>query len=341
MESLSEELREFMEEQFNPPKRQLAKDMGIDVDELEDAIQGKILNDRVEMLVRVFLDTNGYDKTVKKCFTCNKILPRNSENFYKSGCSGDGLRGVCRKCVNKQERERRKRRKNILEEVTSEYLKGMPENKRKYKVCSTCGVNKKRDRDNYYRNPTALDGLMNQCIKCNIEANRKWVKDNRDTRKEYNKKYYKRNSEKIKSNTDKFRKENPKYMEKWVEENPNKAREAWTVSSNNRRAREAELANTLTVEELDRIKKYFNNSCAYCGISENELKESMQIDHIVPIAREIKGTERTNIVPACASCNQSKGSKKLSEWYPKKSFYTKRRHKNIGKVKEDALFTSN
>lgn len=49
-------------------------------------------------------------------------------------------------------------------------------------------------------------------------------------------------------------------------------------------------------------------SCFYCGASGR-----MTIDHVVPLARGGKH-EADNLVPACQSCNSSKGAKLLEEW---------------------------
>lgn len=50
--------------------------------------------------------------------------------------------------------------------------------------------------------------------------------------------------------------------------------------------------------------------CVYCGVYK---PNQMHIDHVVPIARGGLH-EESNLVSACAKCNQSKGSKLVSEW---------------------------
>lgn len=47
--------------------------------------------------------------------------------------------------------------------------------------------------------------------------------------------------------------------------------------------------------------------CAYCG----DLAE--HLDHVVPLSKGGDDIE-SNIVPACAPCNLSKGAKTLAEW---------------------------
>lgn len=74
---------------------------------------------------------------------------------------------------------------------------------------------------------------------------------------------------------------------------------------------------SLTTKEWQNICERYNYSCAYCGEQTN-----LTIEHIVPILMGGK-TNAANIVPACQSCNSSKQSSDLVEWYTKQSFYSK------------------
>jgi len=58
------------------------------------------------------------------------------------------------------------------------------------------------------------------------------------------------------------------------------------------------------------IKSEFNHCCAYCGSKSKQLT----LDHVLASS---KGgiNSWTNLVPACAKCNGSKGSKNLADWY--------------------------
>jgi DNA-directed RNA polymerase subunit RPC12/RpoP len=58
------------------------------------------------------------------------------------------------------------------------------------------------------------------------------------------------------------------------------------------------------------IKSEFNYRCAYCGSKSKRLT----LDHV--IASSQGGINSwVNLVPACAKCNSSKGSKNLTDWY--------------------------
>lgn len=58
-------------------------------------------------------------------------------------------------------------------------------------------------------------------------------------------------------------------------------------------------------EEL--LLEAYDGKCAYCGV------RAETWDHIIPVS---KGgvTDLWNIVPACKSCNSSKGSRDVYEW---------------------------
>lgn len=67
------------------------------------------------------------------------------------------------------------------------------------------------------------------------------------------------------------------------------------------------------------IKNAWNNCCAYCGNPPIDDK-SLTLDHVKPKARG--GEDRTsNCVPACKSCNHSKGSEDWLTWYHRQTFY--------------------
>lgn len=55
------------------------------------------------------------------------------------------------------------------------------------------------------------------------------------------------------------------------------------------------------------ILERWGHACAYCG------KHATHLDHVEPLSKGGADVE-SNIVPACASCNLSKGAKTLAEW---------------------------
>lgn len=82
----------------------------------------------------------------------------------------------------------------------------------------------------------------------------------------------------------------------------------------NRRARlmSSETLN-ISPEDWSHVLETWHYHCAYCLFPQELLPGVLTIDHVVPLSRgglhDIK-----NVVPACRSCNASKGAKLVSEW---------------------------
>lgn len=65
-----------------------------------------------------------------------------------------------------------------------------------------------------------------------------------------------------------------------------------------------------TFADWHKVVAEFDSRCAYCMRKMRRLTR----DHVVPL---FKGGNHTisNIVPACRSCNSSKGTNTLEEWF--------------------------
>ena len=101
----------------------------------------------------------------------------------------------------------------------------------------------------------------------------------------------------------------------------NKGKERSRRGRQIRRAHEAGVMADFTQEQWEEMLVGFENKCAYCRkeFPPGELEQ----DHIVPVSRGGAYT-KTNVFPACAICNQSKGSK--LDWH------TERRTKEVHNV---------
>jgi 5-methylcytosine-specific restriction endonuclease McrA len=75
-----------------------------------------------------------------------------------------------------------------------------------------------------------------------------------------------------------------------------------------RAKRVAAARNDLTAEEWDAICRAWG-SCAYCSDADSPL----QRDCVLPITRGGRYS-LTNVVPACRSCNASKGNHEVTVW---------------------------
>lgn len=193
----------------------------------------------------------------------------------------------------------------------------------KTKICTSC--NKEQLLICFNKHSRYKDGLHNWCKNCWKIYRLKYNLDNKLEIAASNKKrdteFHLKNPEKAAQNSKKWRESNPQkvidYAEKYLllnkekiaarhrkyrAENPEKGRNATNI----RRARKH--ANGIYQISSKELKTLYASPCIYCGST-----DSIQADHVIPIA---KGGRHSigNLVPACTKCNQSKGSKLLSEW---------------------------
>ena len=107
-------------------------------------------------------------------------------------------------------------------------------------------------------------------------------------------------------------------------ENKNKKSHSDFIGGQKRRGEETPQ---LTHQEWKEIMIYFGGECAYCGCTP---KKNMRLtkDHLVAVKCG-GSTTQVNIVPACASCNSSKGAEDFKEWYMRQQFFSQERLNKI------------
>lgn len=75
--------------------------------------------------------------------------------------------------------------------------------------------------------------------------------------------------------------------------------------------------------------EYFDDSCAYCGIKEEEHRilynQRLHKDHIIHDGSN--GID--NCVPACRKCNCSKSDRPFEEWYKEREYFSDKRYNKI------------
>lgn len=71
----------------------------------------------------------------------------------------------------------------------------------------------------------------------------------------------------------------------------------------------------ITNEEWLLCKEYFNNSCAYCGISYENHKKIYNQDLHKEHVNHVGSNKLDNCVPSCKICNSSKKDKEFLSWY--------------------------
>jgi len=183
------------------------------------------------------------------------------------------------------------------------------------KVCTKCKIEK--DLDSFHKCKHGKYGRVSRCKECLSEMNKVRYQEKRELIREQTKNYYYNNREKhielVMSNPKRL--ENRRklyhtydgYIAGWQKNNPEKLKE-YRLNRGNKK-------HNISKEEWDNCKSYFNDSCAYCGLSENEHYElydqQLHKEHV-----DHEGSnDLSNCVPACKICNSSKREYSLIEWY--------------------------
>lgn len=218
----------------------------------------------------------------KRCSVCKNTYPLTEEYFGRSKRIKDGFRGQCKKC--RREKEYLPNKEKILKK------------------------NKKR----YEENKERILAQQNE-----------YYNKNKEYYQEYNSKYYKKNKDTIKKQASKYYHDNKESLVKrmrinsaiWWSTPKGKAKRKEYKQV--RRAREHSAPSSLTAKEWNATLKHFNYSCAYCLEETSEL----QIEHIIPVSQG-GGFTKQNIIPACPSCNMSKNTRHMENWYRKQDFFS-------------------
>lgn len=84
-----------------------------------------------------------------------------------------------------------------------------------------------------------------------------------------------------------------------------------------------------THQEWKEALIFFGGACAYCGCTPRK-GQRLTRDHLEPVSTGGR-TIQSNIVPACASCNSSKGAEDFKDWFMKQPFFSQDRLNRIFK----------
>lgn len=203
------------------------------------------------------------------------------------------------------------------------------------KVCNKCGEIKALDE--FHKNKKSKGGFNTICKTCCKAKDEKRYEEKRDKILEQKREYYSR--PKVYKRQLEYYKNNREYYaeryKNWSSNNPEKRK----LINERRRNREANTESTLTLGEWEKIKKFFGNSCAYCGISEkesiNKFGERLHQEHIVPLSKG-GGLTKNNIIPSCRSCNSSKKTKRIDKWYKNHESFDENRAMRIKNYIKDS-----
>jgi len=179
----------------------------------------------------------------------------------------------------------------------------------KTKVCIKCNKELPATSDFFQPRKEMKDGFRGDCRVCNNKACKKYkTKYSNESLAEYGRKYYDANKiTVIKKNID--------YQRIHLED--------YRILEQKRRAKELQLPYTLSLDEWESVKRYFDNKCCYCG-----KEKVLEQEHFIPLN---SGGDYTanNILCSCKSCNSSKKASDFAIWYPKHKFYNKLRELKI------------
>lgn len=161
-----------------------------------------------------------------------------------------------------------------------------------YKYCKTC--NSVKDIREFYKRPDS-NGFMSSCSDC-YKSRRSAANKTREDIEAFREA---KNAASRLCKTSKYA-EDAEYREREIE----RCHE-----------RRNTMSGTYTSEEWLESVRNFSYSCAYCGS-----KSNLTVDHIIPISKN-GANKQYNVIPACSTCNSSKGAREVVEWYTSKAFY--------------------
>jgi hypothetical protein len=170
------------------------------------------------------------------------------------------------------------------------------------KVCKSCQLELPATTECFYKKERGLYGLYSWCKKC------------------HDKRTY---SNKLK-HPDKTRELNKQACRRWAKSHPDKCRE----KDHYRRSIIRGLESGFKSEDWYRALDWFHGACAYCGNSPSffDISKVLHQEHHIPVIKG-GGYTKSNIIPACQSCNFSKGQIDPVEWLAIK--FGKRKAKQI------------
>jgi hypothetical protein len=177
----------------------------------------------------------------------------------------------------------------------------------------------------FYQDQSRSDGYAKQCKECKCSKVKEYCQDNPEKRrqdklawkktekgKECDKRYYDNNRDAINKRLCQRRASDPEgvkhKMHHWRIKNPEKAQAIIERGNKKRQERLSQaFINDFTNAQWKELLELFAYRCAYCHRTCNRLER----DHVMPLMLGGNHT-KSNIVPACRSCNAKKQDRDLS-----------------------------
>jgi 5-methylcytosine-specific restriction endonuclease McrA len=228
---------------------------------------------------------------IKLCHGCDQTFPATSEYFYRDRSHSDGLRTLCKACSRESAKRHYERHAETIKQKSNAYYHS---NK------TRINIQKRQYRERTKEATAERNRAYNQ---------REYVKERKRQRRKDNLELY-RARDKVYQQA--YRKRHPERRreigKRWRQNHPDRKR----ADTLNRIARLKKAEGSYTPDDVARIYEQQKGCCAYCG---KPVNDNYHVDHVIPISRG--GTNYPeNLAIACPFCNDSKGSKLLSEWIP-------------------------
>lgn len=198
------------------------------------------------------------------------------------------------------------------------------------KTCKKCGETFPLTEQYFQKRKDSKDGFRNECKACRKSYLAKYKQKNSEKIREMDKKYNQINRDKRieykRTNRDRLRECDKLYKKKnrelireqerrYRKRHPEIVRLRNKIKLQRYKAKVKRLPRDFTKDDWINCLEYFNNECAYCGVSGKNLEQ----DHFVPVNKG-GGYTKDNIVPACKSCNGSKQDNDFEAWYSQQPF---------------------
>lgn len=241
---------------------------------------------------------------VKRCTKCK--CTKTLADFGTATESSDGKRWQCKACDHAYRESRRERSRRL----NREYKKKNAEKVKAYNDANR-EVMRAYFKEYHIRNRERRTKMWAE-----------WRTANRVQARIEEREYYQKNRDAIRAKGRQRYAKNPLQYLLWC---------------HRRQARKRGLPDTFTKEQAEHAMRYWNNSCAVCGIPFG-LITTETWDHWIPLTSDkCPGTVAANMVPLCASCNTSKKDREARLWL--KEYVSPKRWKSIATQVEAFLLS--
>lgn len=251
----------------------------------------------------------------KFCNKCKRELPATLEYFNSRKETPSGLSSMCKECRKAYSKKYREENKEKVSKYSKKYYQEkMLDPKYRAKQIKWSKTWRKK-------NPKKVKAYKKQ-----------YREENKEAIKEYMNEYHRKNSKKNKIRCKEYNEKNKEYIAEQRKQHYIENRDEMIARQHKRRSKMKGLEYSLTSEQWQECLGYFDNSCAYCGLTEEEniekYEKSLEQEHFIPISKNGEYT-KDNIIPACRSCNGSKCDNDFFDWYPEQDFYSIEREEKI------------